>query len=108
MAETAWILVDSREGIEFREIGPEGSTTLQKRTTQTFSRRKIYTGGTGPTSLDAGTTASTVSATSGSVTISSSGDYTCTDDALALKGEPGTDIMERTQTWQTYGDWEAL
>lgn len=102
MAITGWIFEDTDEGVEYREIGAEGDTTLEKRTVQRFMRSRILTNGDLPNTMQGGQSTSVISAGG----VSSSGSYVCTSDNLKRKGSPGSGMKEQHQTWESYGSWE--
>jgi len=104
MPSTGWIFEDTWEGVDYREYGPEGDTTLQKRTIQFFSRFKIWTGGDTPASLVGGSEVSSISAG----TYTSTGSYVCTKDHLKRLGPPGSGLLRHEQQWEEYDKWEDM
>ena len=103
MAESGWIFISTSETVEYQEL-TDG--TLQSRNVQTYARRKIYTRGSGPTSLSGGASSSSLSSASGQDTITTTGTWTCDSDTLNLQGRDPVDMKERVQTWIEFSTWE--
>ena len=104
MASTGWIFKGTGESVEKKEEIEGGLPVSYSRNVQFFNREKIWTNGSSPATLVAGSTASSVSASDGVSTISSAASYECTKDDLNLLGEAVGNKIQ-SQTWVEYGSW---
>lgn len=111
---TKWIFDGRRNALEFREVGEEGATRIQKRKVTAFARYLYYTPLDGVVPADAtGNTSrgNDLYGEQGGRTIKASrlisGDniiWVCSvDDNVAT--EVGLDAVKRVQRWETRGDW---